>query len=274
MTKEIVIKPNGSFLDVDLREIWRYRELFYIFAWRDIKLRYKQTVLGIIWVLFQPLVSTGIFSIFFGKIAKIPSDNLPYPLFVLAGLVIWNFFSSALSASSQSLIGNEGIIKKVYFPRLILPISSVVTAGVDFFITFLVLLVAVVYFGYLPSLLILPVLPVLLIITILMASGLGMFMASLNVKYRDVRFILPFFIQIGLFVTPVIYPLSIIYDWRKWFLIINPLTGVIETLRALIVGRAQPDFSLLIIGLIVSIPVFCFGLFYFRRTEAYFADIA
>lgn len=272
--KEIIIRPQSSFLKIDWFEIWRYRELFYIFSWRDIKIRYKQTLLGITWVLFQPLVTTGIFSIFFGKIAKIPSDNLPYPLFVLTGLVIWNFFASGVTTSSQSLIGNEGILKKVYFPRVILPISAIVTAGVDFVITLVILLIACLYFRYIPNPIILLVFPLLLLIVLATMIGIGMFTASLNVKYRDVRYALPFFIQIGLFLTPVIYPLSVIYDYRKWLLMLNPLTGVIETLRLLIHGSGQLNYDLLTISIIVAGLIFMIGWYYFRRTEAFFADIA
>ena len=274
MRKEIVIVPQTAGVKLDLEELWRYRELFYVFAWRDIKIRYKQTFLGIVWVLFQPLVTTGIFSIFFGKIAKIPSDNLPYPLFVLAGLVIWNFFANGLSSSSQSLVGNQSIMQKVYFPRLIIPISTIVTAGLDFAITLVILTLACIYYGFLPNPLIFLIAPVLLVILLLSIAGLGMFTAAINIKYRDVRYALPFFIQIGLFLTPVIYPLSVIYDWRKWFLMINPLTGVIETFRALLTGSVTVDFFLLSISLVVSIIVFVFGLYYFRKTEAFFADIA
>lgn len=274
MGNEIIIEPRRSLLKIDLKELWFYRELFYVLSWKDIKIRYKQTMLGITWVLFQPLVTTGIFSIFFGKIAKIPSDNLPYPLFILAGLVIWNFFANALTSSAQSLVNYEGILKKVYFPRLIIPISAIITAGLDFIITLVVLLVATFYFGYVPSLLFIPIFPLLILILVLTIAGVGMFMASMNVKYRDIRYALPFFIQIGLFISPVIFPLSVIYDYRKWLLMINPLTGVIETTRILISGRNNIDFGLISISFSVAVILFIFGLLYFRRTEAYFADIA
>lgn len=274
MAQEVVIKPKTGLADLALAELWNYRELFYIFAWRDIKIRYKQTLLGIIWVLFQPLVTTGIFSIFFGKIAKIPSNDLPYPLFVLTGLVIWNFFANGVSSSSQSLVSNQSILQKVYFPRLIIPISAIVTTGIDFVITLIVLLIACLFYGYFPNPLIFILFPVLLVILLLIISGLGMFTAALNVKYRDVRYVLPFFIQTGLFVTPVIYPLSIIYDYRKWLLMLNPLTGIIETFRVLVTGRGVVDYSLVLVSLFISILIFSFGLFYFRKTEYYFADVA
>lgn len=274
MKDEIIIKPAQFALAIDFQELWRYRELFYIFSWRDIKIRYKQTLLGVLWVLFQPLVTTGIFSIFFGKIAKLPSDNLPYPLFVLSGLVIWNFFSTALTASSQSLVSNEGIIKKVYFPRVIIPLSTIVTAGLDFVITLVILLLAVFYYGYIPNPLILILFPLLLLILVLTVAGLGLLTSALNIKYRDVRYALPFFIQIGLFLTPVIYPLSVVYDWRKTLLSLSPLTGVIESLRILLTGHGTINPGLIATSLIISFSLFCLGLWYFRTTERYFADLA
>lgn len=271
---EIIIRPNQNIRLLNFGELWRYRELFYIFSWRDIKIRYKQTFLGIFWVLFQPIVTTGIFSIFFGKIAKIPSDNIPYPLFAFTGLTIFNFFSAALTSSSQSLISNEGIIKKVYFPRLIIPLSAIVTASVDFAITMIVLVLAVFYYGYRPSWQILFFSPLLLLMLLMTITGLGLFASSLNVKYRDIRYIIPFFIQIGLFITPVIYPLSVIYDYRKLFLAINPLSGIIETFRVLMVGSTKFDVNLIVVSFIVSMVIFIFGLVYFNKTESYFADIA
>ena len=271
--REIIIRPEQPWWEIDSRELWSYRELFYVFVWRDIIVRYKQTVVGIAWVVFQPLVTTGIFSVFFGKIAKIPSDNLPYPLFVLIGMVIWGFFSSGVSSGSQSLITNEGILKKVYFPRLIIPLSAILTSGFDFLISLVLVLFALIFYGYFPGLSFIFWMPVFILILMLTISGLAMFTSALNVKYRDVRYVLPFFIQIGLFLSPIIYPLSVIYDYRKYFLIINPLTGVVEGVRA-VISNQPVNLEVLFIGLSVSIVVFLFGLFYFRETERFFADIA
>lgn len=273
MQKEIVIKPTNHLLAIDLSELWQYRELLYVLAWRDIKVRYKQTLLGVLWVIFQPLVTTGIFSVFFGKIAKIPSDNLPYPLFVFVGLTVWNFFSNGLSNSGQSLMANEGIVKKVYFPRLVVPLAAIVTAGVDFLITLLLLCGAIWYYGYTPNAMSLFIFPPLVLILLLTMSGLGFFTSALNVKYRDVRYALGFFIQTGLFITPVIYPLSVIYDFRKWFLMLNPLSSVIEVSRALI-ANTQVDWPLIVIDLLVASVIFFLGLLYFRKTEGFFADTA
>lgn len=270
--REITIRPEQSWWKIDLNELWQYRELLYIFTWRDIKVRYKQTVLGVIWVLFQPIVTTGIFSIFFGKIAKLPSDNLPYPLFVLSGLIIWNFFANGLSSSSQSLVIHESLIKKAYFPRIILPLSAVITTGVDFLIVLPVLFAAIFIFGYSPHPAGLLLLPVLFIVLFLTTSGLGLLLSAINVKYRDVRFILPFFIQIGLFLSPVIYPISAIYDFRKWILMVNPLTGVIEVNRQLISGVII-NWPQLGLSFFIALTVFLVGFYYFRKTENLFADL-
>lgn len=269
-----VIDSNGGSLRNLFHEVWTYRELFYVFSWRDIKIKYKQTLLGVVWVLFQPLVTVGIFSIFFGKIAKIPSGDLPYPLFVLVGIVIWNFFSSSLSLSSQSLISNEGILKKVYFPRIVLPISGVVTCFVDYFIASVFTFVAFVLFGYYPNWNILPIYLISTLIIFMSASGLGMATASINVRYRDVRYVLPFFIQIGLFITPVIYPVSVIYDYRKYLLFLNPLTGPIESIRAAFSGSNSFDYPLLFLSVLIALAIFIFGFLIFRATEKFFADIA
>lgn len=182
----IKIKPPKTNLYLNLKELWQYRELFYIFAWRDIKVRYKQTFLGIAWVLFQPLISMVVFTVFFGNFAKIPSGNLPYPLFVLCGLVFWTFFSNTLSSASSSLISNENIIKKVYFPKVILPLSAIVTGSVDLVINIILLFAVGLYFKFIPPLLILPIILLGYIISFLTASGLGLFFSALNVKYRNV----------------------------------------------------------------------------------------
>jgi lipopolysaccharide transport system permease protein len=274
MTNQTVIKPIGEISLLGyLREIWHYRELLYVFVWRDVKVRYKQSILGISWVLFQPLVTTGIFSVFFGKIAKIPSDGLPYPIFVLVGLIVWNFFANALSSSSQSLVASENMLKKVYFPRLLIPLSSILTAGVDFLVSLVLFVFGCLYFGRLPKFPQVLALLILIPIFLLFTLGLGLFTSALNVKYRDVKFILPFFIQTGLFVTPVIFPLSVIYDFRKWLLVMNPLTGIIETAREVISDRAQLDFNIILISLFISLLVFALGFWFFRKTEGYFADI-
>ncbi|MDE1967240.1 MAG: ABC transporter permease, partial [Patescibacteria group bacterium] len=197
-----VIRPKKIFHLRDLKELWDYRELLYFFTWRDLKVRYKQTFIGAAWAIFQPFVTMVVFSVFFGGLAKIPSDGVPYPIFVYTGLLFWQFFSAALSSTSNSLVGNQALITKVYFPRLILPVSSVITQLVDFAIAALILLGLMFYYGFMPSLLGIAIVPLLLIITFMASVGGGLFLAAINVKYRDVRYALPFFVQILLFVTP------------------------------------------------------------------------
>lgn len=270
---KVIIQPQSNFLNIDFQELWRFRELLYIFVWRDIKVRYKQTFLGIAWAIFQPLVTMVIFTFFFGKLAGLPSGNLPYMVFVYIGLIIWNFFSNSLSSASGSLVEHEQMIKKIYFPRLLIPLASVITSSIDFLITLIILVVLLIYFQILPSPLLLLYTPLLFLITFFTASGLGLFMSSVNVKYRDVRYILPFFIQILMFLSPVIYPSTIIASQHKWILNINPLTFVIETSRSLISGIPQINFASLLSSLLISILIFLTGLFYLRKTERFFADI-
>ena len=214
-----------------------------------------------------------IFTVFFGKLAKIPSDGLPYSLFVLVGLVFWGFFSGTLTHASNSLVENEGIIKKTYFPRLILPLSAIATGLVDFGISFILLLSIAFYFGHVPSLLSLVIIPLGLVISSLGAAGLGLFLAAFNVKYRDVRYILPFFIQTLIFLTPVIYPLSIVGLSNRLVIAINPIAGVIESARKVISGSTIIDYQVLAISAVSSILLFIIGLYYFRATERFFADI-
>lgn len=273
MQREIIIRPTEPWWKIDFKELWDYRELFFTLAWRDVVIRYKQTLLGVTWVVFQPIVTTGIFTILFGKIAKIPSDGLPYPLFTLIGLAFWNFFAAGVTAASNSLIANSAIITKVYFPRTIVPIASIVTSVLDFFVTLVLVILALIYFGYFPSWQTIYVLPIILVLLIVLMSGLGMMLASLNVRFHDVRFILPFFIQIGIYLSPIVYPLSVIYDYRRIFLILNPLTAVVETARALVLN-APISWNLILIGYGVAFLVFFAGLWSFRQTESLFVDVS
>lgn len=269
----ITIKPRSNPLAIDFAELWRYRELFFIFAWRDIKVRYKQTFLGAAWAIFQPLISTFIFTVFFGRLAKIPSGVLPYSLFVLCGLVFWNFFSGAVTHASNSLIENENIVKKVYFPRLVLPLSSLITNFIDFGISLVMMLIFSFVLGFIPSLMFIPILILGILIASIGAGGLGLFLSAFNVKYRDVRYILPFFIQTMLFLTPVIYPTSIVSNTNKYIMAINPMTGVIEAIRVTVAGTGNIDWLLLGLSALSAIIFFIIGLIYFRQTEAFFADI-
>lgn len=267
-----VIRPKKTFSLRDIKELLVYRELLYFFVWRDLKVRYKQTFIGIAWAIFQPFITMVVFSVFFGGLAKIPSDGVPYPIFVFVGLLFWQFFSSALSDTSNTLISNQSIITKVYFPRLILPISSVVTKFIDFLIATLVLVGLMFYYNYTPHISGLLILPLLLIITFMASVGLGLFLASVNVKYRDVRYALPFFIQIMLFLTPVIYPASIAGKY-SYLLAINPMMGVIQSARAAILGTAPINWLLICISIASTFVLMIFGIYVFKKTERYFADI-
>lgn len=272
MNQEIIIKPKSPWMLVDIDEIIRYRELFYIFAWRDLKVRYKQTVLGAFWAVFQPLSQTFVFTVFFGNLAGIPSGELPYPIFVLTGLVFWGFFSGVTNAASGSLIENENIVKKVYFPRMILPLSKIVVGSVDFIISFVLFLIALMIFGVVPSTDSFWVIPYGFVVSSVAASGLGLLLSAVNVKYRDVRYALPFFLQLLIFVTPVIYPSNAVRPSLQLVIALNPMTGVIESIRAAVSG-ANIDMFTLGISTLAAIVIFIVGLIYFRSTEKFFADI-
>jgi lipopolysaccharide transport system permease protein len=270
---EIIIKPKNKWWQFDGKEIWQFRDLFYFFTWRDLKVKYKQTAIGALWAIFQPFITMIIFSIFFGKLAHLPSDTIPYPIFVYAGLLFWTLFSTSLAQISNSFIENERIVTKIYFPRIILPISSIITNIVDFCIAFVILIGLMLYYHYTPSFLGVLFLPLLMLMTIFSTLGIGLLFSSLNVKYRDVRFVLPFFIQILLFVTPVIYPASIVGEKYRWLLGLNPMAGVIDAARSSILGNKPIDFVLLLISC-VSMVIYCvLGYFYFKKVERYFADV-
>ncbi|MFA5995934.1 MAG: ABC transporter permease [Patescibacteria group bacterium] len=267
-----VITPPTTLLSLNIKEFWRFRELFYIFVWRDVKVRYKQTMLGIAWAVFQPLVTMLIFTVFFGNLAKIPSDGVPYPIFVYAGLLLWNYYSVALTNISTVLVAQESIIKKVYFPRLILPLATALTPTIDLVFSFFVFIGLMFYFHFVPHVLGIVIMPVLIFFTFLNAAGLGLFLSSLNVKYRDVQYIVPFFIQILLFVTPVIYPVSMIpakYTWLAW---LNPMAGIITTARATLLG-GPIQFWPVVFTIGLCLFLFLFGIVFFRKTERFFADI-
>ena len=270
---EIIIRPQSPWKLIDFFDLWRYRELLYIFAWRDIKVKYKQTVFGFLWVIFQPLASTLIFTVFFGKLAKIPSYNLPYSLFVLCGLIFWLYFSGSVSQAANSMLLNQGIIKKIYFPKLILPLSYILTNGLDLVINLIFLFLYAGYLGFMPSASIFFLLPLAFIMTVLTASGLGFLLAAVNVKYRDVNYILPYFIQMLLFITPVIYPVSIVSDINRLILAVNPMSSVVEMIRMVFSNEVQFNPYMVVISFSSSLIIFLFGIWYFKRTELFFADI-
>lgn len=270
--KTAVIRPTRGLRHIDLKEIWRHREILYFLTWRDIKIRYKETLVGVLWAVIQPVLTMAVFSLFFGRLAKVPSGGLPYPLFVYAGLLPWTYFSQALTRSSESVVENANMIRKVYFPRVIIPVSASFSALIDFLIASAVFFLLMLYYGFSPVKAMI-LFPALLLFTFLCSAGIGLWLASLNVMYRDVRHAIPFFIKLGLFVTPVIYPASMLPKEINWILYLNPMAGVIETFRASILADRPvlvPGF-----GLSVAVTIFFFitGLYFFRKTEKDFADI-
>lgn len=272
MENLIVIKPKKRFTLQDLKEIWAYKELLYFFTWRDLKVRYKQTVIGILWAIFRPFITMIVFSIFFGGLIGVPSDNVPYPIFVYVGLLFWQLFSASLSESSNSLVSGRAIFTKIYFPRLILPISSIIPHFVDFLIASLILVGMMFYYHFVPNLISLLIVPISILITLIMSCGLGIFLSAINVKYRDVPHILPFLIQTLMFITPVIYPTSILQKY-SWIMAINPMTGVIQTTRAAVLGTSPINWLLLLISGVIGLTALITGIIYFKKAEKQFADL-
>jgi lipopolysaccharide transport system permease protein len=267
----VVIEPSKSWVPLNLRDLWNYRDLLYILTERDIKVRYKQTLLGAAWAVIQPFFTMLIFTLFFGRLAGMPSDGIPYPIFAYAGLLPWTFFSNAVTNSGNSLVGNSNLITKVYFPRMIIPIASVGAGLLDLVIAFGLLILMMIYYGMGFSITML-MLPILVVLTSLLAIGLGMWMSALNVKYRDIRYALPFLIQLGMFATPIIYPLSIVPEKWRWLMALNPLAGLIEGFRSACFGK---PFDWMSIGVSVTITfaVLIFSAYTFRKMERSFADI-
>ncbi|MCK4664228.1 MAG: ABC transporter permease [Bacteroidales bacterium] len=274
MNVEYIIKPQKG-ISLNLKEIWDYRELFYFFTWRDIKVKYKQTVLGFLWAILQPFLTMIIFTVFFGKLLGVPSDGIPYPIFAYSGLIIWNVFSGGLANSGNSMVSNANIIKKIYFPRLIIPMSAILVAVFDFLMAFVVFIGLMIYYEIpFHFIELITFIPASLILTIITVFGMGSFLAALNVKYRDFRYIIPFLIQSLMFLTPVIYPVSIIpYTWAKYVIAVNPMSGAVNLIRGAIINKPI-EINMLIISCISAVILFFIGLLYFRKTERYFADIA
>jgi len=266
-----LIEPKRGWMAINFRELWDYYELLYFLVWRDIKVRYKQTVLGAAWAVIQPLLSMAIFSIIFGHFAKIPSDGVPYPIFVYAGLLPWTFFANAVGSSSVSVIGQANIIKKIYFPRLYIPIASIGVGLVDFAVSFLVYVGIMLWYMHLPGLSVL-LLPVLLLLTVMLAAGVGLLLASVTVVYRDFRHVIPFMMQAWMYATPVVYPVAILPEKYRWVMALNPMAGVIGGFRSSLLDQPIDWLSLGISGVIAT-GLFAFGLYNFRRAERRFADI-
>jgi lipopolysaccharide transport system permease protein len=273
-----VIEAERGWTALKLSELWSYRELLFFLVWRDVKVRYKQTLLGAAWAILQPLAAMVVFTIFFGRLAGVGSDGLPYPLFSYAGLLPWTFFAQGLSQSSDSLVGSQNLIKKVYFPRLVIPTSSVLGGLVDLSLAFLVLLGMMVWYRVAPTAAILA-LPLLLLLAFATALGVGMWLSALNVQYRDVKYVVPFFIQLWLFVTPVIYPTSHVtaklseLGLPPWLYGLNPMSGVVEGFRWALLGTGRAPGPILAASAAVAVLLVVSGAYYFRRMERTFADV-
>ncbi len=268
----LVIKPKKGWQLIDFRELGEYRDLFYFLVARDIKVRYKQTVLGGLWAIIQPLFMTLVFTLFFGRLARIPSDGIPYPIFTYAAMVAWTYFATALTFSSNSLVRETALISKVYFPRLMTPLVPVITYLLDFVIALVILIALMVYFGIYPDLRVFFV-PLLLVLMMLAVSGAGMFLTALNAKYRDIGMAIPFLVQFWMFASPVVYPVSMLPEKYHLIYAINPMAGIIEGFRSALLGTVAFPTQMVLVSAVVSIIMFIIGALYFRRTERYFADV-
>ncbi|MCM3874399.1 MAG: ABC transporter permease [Pyrinomonadaceae bacterium] len=271
-TQVLHIKASRGWVSLKLGELWAYRELLYFLIWRDIKVRYKQTALGAAWAIIQPFSTMVVFSLFFGKLAKMPSDGIPYPIFSYAALVPWTFFASGLTQSSNSLVGSSNLITKVYFPRLVIPLATVLSGVVDFVLALVVLIGMMFYYRMVPTINILW-LPVFLLLALITSLGVGLWLSSLNVKYRDVRYIVPFITQFWLFATPIAYPSSLLAEpWRTLYGL-NPMVGVVDGFRWALLGTKSFPGPIVLVSAGVAILILVSGAFYFRRMEKTFADI-
>lgn len=275
---EVIITPPKGLLRINWTELWRYRDLFVVLAWRDVAVRYKQTLLGVLWAVLQPVITMVIFTFIFNRMAKIESgDGTPYPIFLFVGLLLWQYYSSTLTNAANSMVTNTQLIQKVYFPRLVIPATAATTGLVDSGIAAVILVGMMAYYGFVPHLTGMLLLPVILLGTVLCSMGGGLFLAALNVKYRDVRYALPFFIQILMYVTPVIYPVQMLETHpaaKTAMLWLNPMSGLIAAAREALLGGGGVDMRSLGISLLTSIIYAVIGLYYFRSTERFFADIA
>lgn len=268
----LLIRPPRGWTSLGLRELWEYRELLYFLTWRDVKVRYKQTALGAAWAIIQPFFMMVVFSLFFGKLGRIPSDGIPYPVFTYCALLPWQLFAHALSESSNSLVANERLITKVYFPRLVVPLSAVMGGLIDFAVAFIILLGMMAYYHIIPTLMIVT-LPLFLLLAIMTALGVGLWLSALNVQYRDVRYTIGFLTQFWLFATPVAYSSSIVPAQWRWLYGLNPMAGVVEGFRWALLGKTEGPGALLGVSVAAVLVILVGGLYYFRRMEQTFADI-
>jgi lipopolysaccharide transport system permease protein len=265
------IEPSRRLASLNLRELWQYRELITFLTWRDIIIRYKQTVFGAAWAILQPLLTMVIMSLFFGKLIKVPSDGIPYPLFSLAGLVPWTFFANGLSLSANSLVQNSNLISKIYFPRLALPFATIMAGVVDLILAFIVLIGMMIFYGVQLTTSILWI-PLFVLLAVITCAGVGIWMAAVNVEYRDVRYVVPFLTQLWMYATPIVYPSSILPEpWRTVYGI-NPMAGVVEGFRWALMGTQAVSIPMILVSAVIAVIIFISGLMYFRRMEKTFAD--
>jgi lipopolysaccharide transport system permease protein len=271
-TPTFLIRPPQSWVSLNLRDLWEYRELLYFLTWRDMKVRYKQTALGAAWAIIQPFMTMVVFSLFFGRLAGVSSDGLPYPIFAYCALLPWNYFAGALDRAGNSLVGSANLITKVYFPRVVIPLSAMLAGLLDFGIAFLVLIGMMLFYGITPTVAILT-LPLFLLLAVLTALGAGLWLSALNVQYRDVRYVLPFLIQFWMFASPVAYPASLVPEpWRVLYGL-NPMAGVVEGFRWALLGQAATPGPLLAVSVVMVCVLLASGLFYFQKMEETFADV-
>jgi lipopolysaccharide transport system permease protein len=267
-----LIKPSHGWAALNLHDLWVYRELIFFMTWRDLKVRYKQTLLGASWAILQPFLTMVVFSIFFGNLAKVPSDGVPYPIFAYTALIPWTLFSKALQDASRSLVSNSHMITKVYFPRMILPLSSVLAGVVDFLIAFVVLMGMMLFFQITPTGNVW-FLPLFLVLALVTAVGVGLWLSALNVLFRDINYVLPFLTQFWMYLTPIAYPSSMIPEKWQAIYALNPMTGVVEGFRWALLGTGKPPGTLTLVSSIVAVVLLVSGMFYFRRMERLFADM-
>ncbi len=268
----VVIRPTRGWRHIDLFEIWQYRELLYFLSWRDIKVRYKQTIFGAGWAIMQPFLTMVVFSLFFGRLARIPSDGVPYPIFSYAALIPWTFFANGLVQSTNSLVSNANLIRKVYFPRILLPVSVVISGIVDFILAFIVLLGMMLFYGIAPTANVIW-LPFFLFLALITSLGVGIWFTAMNTQFRDVSYAVPFLAQAWLFITPIAYPSSLLPEpWRTLYGI-NPMAGVVEGFRWALLGINTAPGFIIFVSALVSVVILITGIFYFRRMEKTFADV-
>jgi lipopolysaccharide transport system permease protein len=268
----IIVQPSRGLLTIDLWAIWQYQDLLYFLVWREIKVRYKQTVLGIAWALLQPLMTMAIFTVIFGMFVRIPSDGLPYPIFAYAALLPWTYFSEAISRCSLSLVGDANLIRKVYFPRLTMPLASVVSPAVDFSLAFLLLLGMMAWFGITPTWGVLA-LPLFLLLALITALAIGLWFSALNVRYRDVRHTIPFLMQVWMYASPVAYPVSVVPESWRLLYGLNPMVGVIEGFRWGLLAKESPALDVIAVSVMMVMVLLLGGLVFFKRMERTFADV-